>query len=172
VLFGSHLLKIERDLELGRLLLVMFLVVPIVEIAIFVALGNAIGFWLTMGGVVFTAVLGSYLLRLQGFAVWRDVQTKLNSGQFPGQSIVDGIMLAIAGALLLTPGYFTDAFGFALFVPQVRYAIFEFLRARVSVSTFQSSIFSQGTNGNSGPTSNGRDDGVIDLEDEDWRGRS
>lgn len=153
---------------MARVLFIMFLVVPIIEIAIFVALGSAIGFWWTMGGVVLTALIGSYLLRLQGFSVWRDIQQKLNMGQFPGQSIVDGIMLAIAGALLLTPGYFTDFVGFSLFVPQVRYAIFEFLRKRVTVVSTQS--FHQSSYHHD-PSSHRRDqDGVIDLDDDDWRG--
>lgn len=157
---------------MGRYLFALFLVVPIIEIAIFVAMGGLIGFWWTMGGVVFTAILGSYLLRLQGFAVWADVQGKLRVGQFPGQSIVDGIMLAIAGALLLTPGFFTDAVGFALFVPQVRYFIFEQLRLRVDV--VQASSFTNYTSQNTKqPNSSIRDDdGVIDLEDDDWRGKS
>lgn len=153
---------------MARLLFIMFLVVPIIEIAIFVALGSAIGFWWTMGGVVLTALIGSYLLRLQGFSVWRDIQQKLNLGQFPGQSIVDGIMLAIAGALLLTPGYFTDFVGFSLFVPQVRYAIFEFLRKRVTVVSAQSyqhsSYYQQQSN------QRPKEDGVIDLDENHWRG--
>ena len=157
----------ERTPLLARLLFGMFLIVPIIEIAIFVALGGMIGFWWTMGGVVLTALIGSYLLRLQGFAVWRDIQQKLNMGQFPGQSIVDGIMLAIAGALLLTPGYFTDAVGFSLFVPQVRYAIFEFLRKRVTFVSTQS--YSSYQNHTSNPHQNADQDGVIDLNDEDWR---
>lgn len=153
---------------MARLLFVMFLVVPIIEIAIFVALGSAIGFWWTMGGVVLTALIGSYLLRLQGFSVWRDIQQKLNMGQFPGQSIVDGIMLAIAGALLLTPGYFTDFIGFSLFVPQVRYAIFEFLRKRITVVSAHSYQQSSYYSAQSSPKR--PDDGVIDLSDDDWRG--
>jgi len=161
----------RKEEKLGRYLFAMFLLVPIIEIAIFVAMGGIIGFWWTMGGVVFTAVLGSYLLRLQGFAVWADVQGKLQAGQFPGQSIVDGIMLAIAGALLLTPGFFTDAVGFALFVPQVRYFIFEQLRKRVSIVS--TSSYAQYSTPNSpqdsGPLNN--DEGVIDLDDESWRGK-
>lgn len=157
---------------MGRYLFALFLVVPIIEIAIFVAMGGIVGFWWTMGGVVFTALLGSYLLRLQGFAVWADVQGKMRAGQFPGQSIVDGIMLAIAGALLLTPGFFTDAVGFALFVPQVRYFIFEQLRKRVSVVS--ASSYTQYSNNGASPHARPerQEDGVIDLDDEDWRGKS
>jgi len=156
---------------LGRYLFALFLVVPIIEIAIFVAMGGLVGFWWTMGGVVFTAVLGSYLLRLQGFAVWRDVQGKMQAGQFPGQSIVDGIMLAIAGALLLTPGFFTDAVGFALFVPQVRYFIFEQLRQRVSVVS-ATSYTNYTVNGSpQRPHPQQDDDGVIELDDDNWRGK-
>lgn len=156
---------------MGRYLFALFLVVPIIEIAIFVAMGGLVGFWWTMVGVVFTAVLGSYLLRLQGFAAWRDVQGKMRAGQFPGQSIVDGIMLAIAGALLLTPGFFTDAFGFALFIPQVRYFIFEQLRQRVSVVS-ATSYTNYTVNGTpQRPQPHQDDDGVIELDDDKWRGK-
>ncbi len=153
---------------MSRILFALFVVVPIIEIAIFVALGGLIGFWWTMGGIVFTAILGSFLLRQQGMSVLFSIQNKLNAGGFPAQEIVDGVMLAIAGALLLTPGFFTDAVGFSLFVPQVRHFLFAELRKRVkivSVNSYQSQYHS----GFSDPHRPRDEDGVIDLDDEDWR---
>ncbi|MCF4096925.1 FxsA family protein [Maritalea mediterranea] len=153
---------------MSRILFALFVVVPIIEIAIFVALGGLIGFWWTMGGIVFTAILGSILLRQQGMSVLFSIQNKLNAGGFPAQEIVDGVMLAIAGALLLTPGFFTDAVGFSLFVPLVRQNLFTELRKRVKVvsaTSYQS--YHQGP----GPGGFHRqdDEDVIDLEDDHWR---
>lgn len=153
---------------MSRILFALFVVIPVVEIAIFVALGGLIGFWWTMGGVVLTAILGSYLLRRQGMSVLFSIQNKLNAGSFPAQEIVDGVMLAVAGALLLTPGFFTDAIGFSLFVPQVRHVLFAELRKRVNIVSAQSyqrqyqSDFSE-------PRRPRAEDGVIDLDEEDWR---
>lgn len=153
---------------MSRILFALFVVIPVVEIAIFVALGGLIGFWWTMGGVVLTAILGSYLLRRQGMSVLFSIQNKLNAGSFPAQEIVDGVMLAVAGALLLTPGFFTDAIGFSLFVPQVRHVLFAELRKRVNIVSAQS-YQRQYQSGFSEPQRPRAEDGVIDLDEEDWR---
>lgn len=153
---------------MSRILFALFVVVPIIEIAIFVALGGLIGFWWTMGGIVFTAILGSFLLRQQGMSVLFSIQNKLNAGGFPAQEIVDGVMLAIAGALLLTPGFFTDAVGFSLFVPMVRQTLFQELRKRVKVvsaTSYQS--YRQDPRGDDYTRRD--EDGVIDLDEDHWR---
>ena len=145
---------------MGRMLFGLFLIVPIIEIALFIALGDLIGFWWTMAGVVITAVIGSLLLRWQGFAVLERIRTALGQGTFPGRPIIDGVMLAIAGALLLTPGFFTDTVGFVLFVPAVRTAVFRFLRSRV---------IPVGT----APRNGGRPGGhPLNLDDDAWRDHS
>ncbi len=104
-----------------------FLVVPIVEIMLFVAIGQRIGLAATLIVVVFTAVLGSTLVARQGRATWIRLQTELAQGEVPGQTVAHGAMILVAGALLLTPGFLTDAVGFALLVPAVR----EWLRFKV-----------------------------------------
>ena len=109
------------------ILFVAFVVVPIAEIALLIAFGNAFGFWPTFALVVATAFLGSWLVSLQGRATLNQVRTQLSSGQLPGAAMAHGAMILIAGAFLLTPGLMTDAVGFLLLIPAVREAIRKWL---------------------------------------------
>jgi UPF0716 protein FxsA len=102
------------------ILLLAFILVPLAEIAIFIAVGQRLGLWPTLAAVVLTAVIGTALLRVQGFAVLRRVQHSLEREELPVAEVFHGACLLVAGALLLTPGFLTDAIGFALFVPAVR----------------------------------------------------
>jgi UPF0716 protein FxsA len=101
----------------------IFVATPIVEIALFIQIGGFIGVGPTILIVIVTALVGSILLRLQGSAVIRRTQLALRAGELPVDPVVDGISLLVAGALLLTPGFFTDAVGFLLFVPPFRRAL-------------------------------------------------
>lgn len=114
-------------------LFIAFLVVPIVEIVLFLYVGNWIGIWPTIATVVVTAALGSFFVSKQGRLTWQSIITKINRGEVPTASVVHGAMILVAGALLLTPGFLTDLVGFALLVPGVREAIRQwFLRRRDS----------------------------------------
>lgn len=101
-------------------LLALFFIVPLVEIFILIQMGGWIGVWPTVALVIFTAVLGAYLLRLQGFATLRRFQQSLDRGELPATQLVEGFFLLLGGALLLTPGFFTDAIGFACLIPTTR----------------------------------------------------
>jgi UPF0716 protein FxsA len=147
---------------LGRLLFLVFLIVPMIEIALFIWLGQTIGLWPTLLGVVITALIGSAVIRRQGISLLAEIQRLMAAGQLPARQILDGVMLAVSGALLLTPGYFTDATGFLLLVPAVRSAIYEFMKSRVR-------IVEPGGAGFSGARPPPRRDGVIDLDDDEWR---
>jgi len=98
----------------------IFLATPILEIVLFIQVGGVIGVVPTILIVIVTAIVGSILLRLQGSAVIRRTQLALRAGELPVDPVIDGISLLVAGALLLTPGFFTDAVGFLLFVPPFR----------------------------------------------------
>ncbi len=114
-------------------LFIAFLVIPIVEIVLFLYVGNWIGIWPTIATVVVTAALGSFFVSKQGRLTWQRIITKINRGEVPTASVVHGAMILVAGALLLTPGFLTDLVGFALLVPGVREAIRQwFLRRRDS----------------------------------------
>ena len=102
------------------LLLAMFIAIPIIEIGLFIEIGGWIGLWPTLGIVIVTAFAGTTLLRLQGLAVLQRAQQAMARNELPVQEVFDGLCLLIAGILLLTPGFFTDTFGFFLFVPPFR----------------------------------------------------
>ena len=110
-------------MRLGPVLLVAFIVVPIVEIAIFMAIGDRIGIWTTLGVVVATAVVGSTLVSRQGSGAIRDIQLAMGRAEIPGRELAHGAMILVSAVLLITPGFLTDVVGFLLLVPAVREAI-------------------------------------------------
>ena len=104
-------------------LLIIFIAIPIIEIALFIQVGGLIGLWPTLLIVVLTAFIGTTLLRSQGMAALSNLQNSVGSGQNPMDHIAHGALILIAGVVLLTPGFFTDAVGFALLIPPIRSAI-------------------------------------------------
>ncbi len=119
-------------------LFLAFLLVPLIEIALFIQVGGAIGLWPTLAIVVITAMLGTWLVRSQGRQALARLGASFNELRDPTEPLADGAMILFAGALLLTPGFFTDAVGFALLMPPVRQAVYRYVAARVNVQTFQS----------------------------------
>ena len=137
-------------------LLLLFLVVPLAEIYLLIQAGGAIGALNTVALVVLTAVVGAWLLRLQGLATLRRVQQSLEHGELPETALIEGVLLLLAGALLLTPGFLTDIFGFLLLVPASRVAMARAVLARGVLRT--SSHFT--------PDDDGREDGGRVIEGE------
>lgn len=117
-------------------LLLAFVAVPMIEIALFISVGGAIGLWPTLAIVLLTAMLGTHLVRSQGLAAIGNVQRSFNELNDPTEPLAHGAMILIAGVLLLTPGFFTDALGFALLTPPFRSAVFHYARKRVRVQSF------------------------------------
>lgn len=101
-------------------LLLVFIAVPLLEIALLIKAGDSFGFWPTITIVILTAVLGTVMLRWQGLSVMARANTALREGRMPVESVADGAFLLLAGAFLLTPGLLTDAVGLAFLIPQVR----------------------------------------------------
>lgn len=118
-------------------LFLAFLLVPLIEIGLFIQIGGAIGLWPTLAIVVITAFLGTWLVRNQGRMAMGQLQSSFSQLRDPTEPLAHGAMILFSGALLLTPGFFTDAVGFALLVPPVRVAVYSFIRSRVRVSGFQ-----------------------------------
>jgi len=118
-------------------LFLLFLAVPLIEIALFIQVGGAIGLWPTLGVVVLTAILGTWLVRNQGALAMGNLRKSFSELDDPTEPLAHGAMILLAGALLLTPGFFTDAVGFALLMPPVRRAAFNYLRQRVKVQRFE-----------------------------------
>jgi UPF0716 protein FxsA len=116
------------------LILVLFLAVPIVEIYLLIQVGQVIGAGWTILLVVLTAVIGVWLLRIQGLSTLTRAQQKLQANEMPAREILEGMALVVAGALLLTPGFFTDAIGFLLLFPPTRIALVNLAASRMVVS--------------------------------------
>lgn len=117
-------------------LFLAFLMVPLIEIGLFIQVGGAIGLWPTLGIVVLTAILGTLLVRTQGALAMNNLRTSFSRLEDPSEPLAHGAMILVSGALLLTPGFFTDGVGFALLMPPVRRALLGWLRTRVKVERF------------------------------------
>lgn len=117
-------------------LLIAFLAVPMIEIALFIQIGGTIGLGWTLLIVVITAVLGAYMVRSQGAQVMNQVRSSFSEVRDPSEPLAHGAMILFAGALLLTPGFFTDFVGFLLLIPNFRSFAFAYLRKRVQVQSF------------------------------------
>ncbi|WP_170334320.1 FxsA family protein [Ruegeria arenilitoris] len=140
-------------------LFLAFLLVPIIEIALFIQVGGLIGLWPTLAIVVLTAVLGAALVRTQGRMALANLQRSFAELDDPTEPLAHGAMILLSGVLLLTPGFFTDAVGFALLIPGIRVAVFRYLKSRVTITQFQ---MGTGAQFRSGPAP--FDDDVIDGE--------
>ena len=115
-----------------HLLFLLFIAVPLVEIYLLLEVGGIIGAVPTVGLVVLTAVAGAALVRAQGFSTILEVRRSMEAGEIPAVAIIEGIFLLVAGALLLTPGFLTDAVGFGCLIPPLRRAlIVRFIETRV-----------------------------------------
>jgi len=148
----------------GRILFAVFMIVPLAEIAFFVLIGNAIGLWPTLAGVLLTAVAGALVLRWQGLSLVSDIRSSMGAGRLPTRSLADAMMVAIAGLLLLLPGYFSDLLGILLLIPPVRTLIYRYLASRVTVvSTTTTSTYGFGPRQ--------VEDDTIELSDDEYRPR-
>ncbi|QJF49721.1 FxsA family protein [Roseobacter ponti] len=116
-------------------LFIAFLAVPLIEITLFIQIGGAIGLGWTLATVVITAVIGTVLVRNQGALALTQLRASFSDMKDPTEPLVHGAMILFSGALLLTPGFFTDAIGFLLLIPGVRTAVFGAIRARVNIQT-------------------------------------
>lgn len=112
-------------------LFLLFTLVPILELALLIEVGQRIGTGATVLLVIFTGFLGAFLTRTQGVAVLRRTQSQLNQGQVPAEGLVDGVLILIGGIFLITPGVLTDLAGISLALPASRTAIKRWLRTRL-----------------------------------------
>lgn len=128
------------------------------EIAVFIVVGDAIGVLPTLGLVLLSGVVGSILVRVQGLGVFNRIRAESAAGHVPGRELVHGFMILLAGFLLILPGFMTDVLGLLLFIPPVRERVWQFLRSRVnvvSVGGFRRASANRGS--------------VVDLDEEDYR---
>ena len=112
-------------------LLLLFILVPVAELAIFITLGEKIGLFATLGSIILTAFIGAYLTKSQGLKALNNYQQALAQGKLPHEEVMDGLMILIAGAVLLTPGFLTDAIGFSLLIPPFRKVVKAIIKDRL-----------------------------------------
>ncbi len=142
---------------MGRLLFIAFAIVPLIEIACFVLVGQAIGLWPTLLAVVVMAFLGAAIVRFEGMAVLAQMRRTMQEGRLPARTLADAMLIGLAGILLLIPGFFTDFLGILLLIPPVRALIYRFFSSRVTVVT--------------PPYPEPSQPRVIELDEDDWRPR-
>ena len=111
---------------IGRLLL-LFLLTPAVELALLIQVDRVIGFWPTIALIVVTGIVGSHLTRREGLSTWQNLNSRLQAGDLPGTELADGIIILVAGALLITPGILTDVLGFLGLIPFTRTYLRQFV---------------------------------------------
>lgn len=115
------------------LFVVLFIVVPLAELWAIIAVSDIIGGWPTIGLLLFDSLLGAWLLKRQGRGVLAKVDARLRANQLPTDELVDGVLILFAGALMLTPGFITDAAGFLLLLPFTRAPLRAALKRRFTV---------------------------------------
>ncbi|MCP5364320.1 MAG: FxsA family protein [Hyphomicrobiales bacterium] len=109
------------------ILFIALIAIPIVEISLFIQAGEHLGLWPTLAAVIGTAILGTALMRQQGLGILMSANRAISEGRVPLVEVFDGVCVVIAGALLLTPGFLTDAIGLALLIPPVRHILRQWL---------------------------------------------
>ena len=112
--------------------LVIFIVIPFIELMVFAAVSDEIGIWTALFLAFLTAIIGGILVKRQGLQTLSAIQQSTQAGQMPLPEIFDGFCLVAAGALLITPGFVTDAVGFTLLIPAAREALRNIIKTRTS----------------------------------------
>lgn len=149
------------------LIAILVLALPLLEIAGFVVVGSEIGVLPTIALVLLSGVAGSLLLRWQGFGALGRIRREIEAGNPPGREVAHGLMIMLAGILLLIPGFVTDIFGLLLFIPAVRELAWRYLRSRITVVT----NFGAGARGFRRPGQ--RDQGrTIDLDQDEYSSKA
>lgn len=109
-------------------LFLIFVIIPLIELGVFIKIGTVIGVLYTFALIFFTAIVGAYMVRMEGLSVFYRFQENLTKGTFPQEEIFDGALILLAGALLITPGVLTDITGFLLVFPLSRGVVKKIIR--------------------------------------------
>lgn len=136
------------------LIFFLFIGMPILEIFVLIQVGSSIGPLLTIGIVILTAIIGTWMLRAQGLSTLNKARKRMTGGEVPAFELMEGLALGVGGALLLTPGFVTDAIGFACLIPVTRRIMVNALSKRVTVGSVVGG-FGASVSPGSGPDSRG-----------------
>lgn len=143
-----------------RSFFMLMLLTPLIEIAAFIKIGQAIGLWPTLLGVVVSSVVGMLVIQSQGLALGARLRAAMNTGEMPARTVADAMMVFVAGVLLVVPGYFTTVLGLLLLIPPVRALLYGHMLKRATV------VASVHT-----PYQRPEQPRVIELDDDDYRER-
>lgn len=147
-------------------LLILFTVVPLLELYLLILLGNAIGFWPTVAIVLVTGMLGAWLAKREGLRVFRKWQNALSEGRMPEEGVLGGLLVLVGGVFLVTPGVLTDVCGLLLLIPPTRRAIGNVVRAHFEQKIQQGSVRVVRFEQHRGQVPRRGPGGVIDVEGE------
>lgn len=142
----------------GRIVLFSVLALPLIEIALFVVIGQAIGLVPTVLGVLLAGVAGGLVIRWQGIEALREMQIRMQRGEMPARKMGDTMLIVLGGLLLLLPGYFTDLLGLLLLLPPVRDLMYRLLARNLRVVEVTSTSYRRT-----------EEPGLIDLDKGNWR---
>ncbi len=148
-------------------LLALFLILPVIELALLIQVDKVIGFWPTIGLILVTGLVGSMLARHEGLSVWRRLNQRLAERGLPGEELLDGVIILVAGALLITPGVLTDVLGFLGLIPFTRVVIRKIVMKRIERAVQRGNISVVGFQGGFGMASHSEQDGT---EAPGWQG--
>ncbi|WP_144163958.1 FxsA family protein [Shewanella algae] len=146
------------------IMFIIFVLIPVVELSVLIRVGEVLGSWNTVALVILTAVVGVSLVRSQGLSTLMSVQKKLAAGEAPGQEIVEGMMLAMAGILLLIPGFVTDLIGLILLTPITRAPLARYFYQRMQLKVVAGAQFRAGANPFEPPHQRGQGGDVFEGE--------
>ena len=149
-------------------LFLIFMVVPIIEIALFIILGGWLGTFPTLAIIIITAALGTYLVKTQSISTFDTIKTKFRNLQNPTKPIAHAAMILFAGALLFTPGFFTDAIGFSLLMPWFRIYILKIVKHKIDLK----GVKFKTSNDNSHYEYNKKSHGSVVIEGEYWENKN
>ena len=144
--------------------LLLFILIPVAEMWLLIEVGAKIGALYTIGLVLLTAMVGLSLLKRQGFSAITRANQKMQAGEMPVEEMIEGIFLAVGGALLLTPGFITDAIGFCCLLPGVRQLLLGRLVKRMVANGQGATFYSYGSNSHQSTRTSAVSNGVIEGE--------
>lgn len=151
-----------------RFIPLLLLALPLIEIALFIVVGRAIGVLPTLGLVIAAVVVGGFVLRQQGLGVLNRMRTNMQTGTLPGQTLFDGMLLALAAVLLIIPGFLGDFIAILLLLPPVRGWLYKTLTRNVTVVQTTTS-YRSASPADPPPPPHINGPGTIDLDDDDWQ---
>lgn len=126
-------------------LMLLFTVVPLIELSLLIKLGSSIGSGATIGIVILTGVLGAFLAKQEGFLVISKIRQELNEARLPANHLLDGVIILVGGLLLITPGLLTDTIGFLALIPVTRQYFKEFLKRKFNQKINSGQIYTSYT---------------------------